>query len=147
MCILWLHNMPLWWVMIVWGEAFLGGSGLVISFSQSNKLLYTQRNTSTQTSKKKSESFLGGYVKIITTLHKSDYVICTRPPRGKCKAFQEYVLESIWWLLRIRFVLWQLCGFPASFLFNITTSTEKWVYMQLRTFRCRFRKGLSIYVF
>ena len=38
--------------MIVWGEAFLGGSGLVISFSQSNKLLYTQRNTSTQTNKK-----------------------------------------------------------------------------------------------
>ena len=38
--------------MIVWGEAFLGGSGLVISFSQSNKLLHTQRNTSTQTSKK-----------------------------------------------------------------------------------------------
>ena len=53
MRILWLHNMPLRWVMIVWGEALLGGSGLVISFSQSNKLLYAQRNTSTQTNKKK----------------------------------------------------------------------------------------------
>ena len=66
--------------------------------------------------------------------------------RGKYKAFQEHVLESIWWLSIIRFALWQLCGFPTSFLFNITTSPEKWIYMQLCTFRCRFWKGLSIYV-